>query len=522
MVFTGTPQQFFPGFGGNGDVPRRDPGPAALGLEGAFRAGHFEGVATVVERLFELVRPDRAYFGAKDFQQSLVVRDLARALGGPEVVVCPTVREADGLALSSRNLLLDAESRRRALALSGALERAREAWRGGERDADRLCARLAEALAEPGIGVEYAEVRDPEAWTAERAARGARARPGADRGAGRWRAADRQPAARRARLTAPSESGVAAGGWVRALAPAKVNPWLEVLGRRDDGFHELDMWMLCLDWCDVVSVRCVEGGSIGEHAIGVELEGASADVPADQSNLAARGARIALDTARARGDERGLVVRVEKRVPSRAGLGGGSADAVAACLAAERALGVELADRERSEALARVGSDCPFFADARGTGFARCRGRGERVAPYPAVDGGWSVAVVVPELECPTARVYGALDPTSLRARGGAPFNRDLFGMDEADLRAGLFNRLEAAALSVVPALRSWRDLLSGEGAGHFRLSGSGSAFFGVFRDPEGARATLERLSGSAAAAGLGVRATRVARPLGTGAAFAR
>src|SRR6185436_9370569 len=165
MLFTGTLEQFFPGHGSERAIPRRDPGPAAAGLEGAFRPGHFAGVATICARLFELVRPARAYFGEKDFQQCLVVQDLARALGFPEIVVCPTVREPDGLARSSRNRLLAPEARKKAAALSRALFAARAAWHEGERDRERLEALLRSELERSGIEIEYAEVRDPARFT---------------------------------------------------------------------------------------------------------------------------------------------------------------------------------------------------------------------------------------------------------------------------------------------------------------------------------------------------------------------
>lgn len=165
MVFTGTLEQFFPE---GADAARRDPGPAALGLEGEFRPGHFEGVATIVDRLFDVVGPTRAYFGAKDFQQCLVVEELARSRGGaPEIVRCPTVRSSGGLALSSRNALLEGEAREDALVLSRALAVTRSAWDQGLRDADALAGTLRVALEHPGIEIEYAEVRDPGAWTAD-------------------------------------------------------------------------------------------------------------------------------------------------------------------------------------------------------------------------------------------------------------------------------------------------------------------------------------------------------------------
>jgi pantoate--beta-alanine ligase len=132
-------------------------------LEGAARPGHFEGVATVVTKLFTAVEPDRAYFGQKDAQQVAVVRRLARDLDlGVEIRVVPTVREPDGLALSSRNLYLDPAERRAAASLSAALREASTAYAAGERDPDRLRAVLLDRLsAEPLVTVDYAELVDP-------------------------------------------------------------------------------------------------------------------------------------------------------------------------------------------------------------------------------------------------------------------------------------------------------------------------------------------------------------------------
>lgn len=108
-------------------------------LEGAMRPGHFRGVTTVVTKLFNAVQPQWAYFGQKDAQQAAVIRQMARDLGFPlEIVVCPTLREPDGLAMSSRNVYLDPAERRAALVLYRALSAAQEAFRQGERDAGRL------------------------------------------------------------------------------------------------------------------------------------------------------------------------------------------------------------------------------------------------------------------------------------------------------------------------------------------------------------------------------------------------
>ena len=131
-------------------------------LEGACRPGHFEGVATIVLKLFEAARPDRAYFGQKDAQQAAVVTRLARDLDtSVEIVVCPTVREPDGLALSSRNVYLAGDERRAALCLVDALRAANERYGDGERDPAALRAAMHAVLAaEPMARVDYAEVVD--------------------------------------------------------------------------------------------------------------------------------------------------------------------------------------------------------------------------------------------------------------------------------------------------------------------------------------------------------------------------
>jgi pantoate--beta-alanine ligase len=132
-------------------------------LEGASRPGHFEGVATVVTKLFWAVRPDRAYFGQKDAQQAAVVTRLAAELNtGIEIRVCPIVREPDGVALSSRNAYLSKAEREAATVLSRALSGADEAYLGGERDNKVLRALLhARLAAEPLAATDYAEVVDP-------------------------------------------------------------------------------------------------------------------------------------------------------------------------------------------------------------------------------------------------------------------------------------------------------------------------------------------------------------------------
>jgi pantoate--beta-alanine ligase len=131
-------------------------------LEGVCRPGHFRGVATVVLKLFNIVQPDRVYFGQKDGQQARLVRQMAIDLDVPvEVRVCPTVRDPDGLALSSRNQYLNADQRRQARVLYQALEQAHRLIEQGERDAEAVRRGMVERIAAtPGAVLDYAEVVD--------------------------------------------------------------------------------------------------------------------------------------------------------------------------------------------------------------------------------------------------------------------------------------------------------------------------------------------------------------------------
>ena len=133
-------------------------------LDGRSRPGHFRGVTTVVAKLFHIVEPDAAFFGQKDAAQVAIVRRMVRDLKFPvEIVACPIVREADGLAMSSRNAYLDPAQRRQALVLHRALERVQRSWEAGERDAATLVAAGREEVAgEKSVRLDYFEIVDPE------------------------------------------------------------------------------------------------------------------------------------------------------------------------------------------------------------------------------------------------------------------------------------------------------------------------------------------------------------------------
>ena len=151
-------------------VARVTGGAAAETLEGAARPGHFTGVLTVVAKLFHLVAPDVAVFGRKDFQQAALVKRMVQDLDFPITIdVLPTVRELDGLALSSRNSYLNADQRRSALALSRALRTVEQTWRSGEADPTALQRRGMEVLRGPGVEPEYLVLVDEDLQPVTRA-----------------------------------------------------------------------------------------------------------------------------------------------------------------------------------------------------------------------------------------------------------------------------------------------------------------------------------------------------------------
>lgn len=295
-------------------------------------------------------------------------------------------------------------------------------------------------------------------------------------------------------------------GFVTALAPAKINTSLVILGKRADGFHELQTQMVCLELCDTVRARSRDDGAI---TLSVSGPAATPDIPSNESNLVWRAARTWLDL---HDESRGVDLELVKNVPSQAGLGGGSSDAAATILTCVNALEIPTPESAIAELLAALGSDCVFFASAGMTGAAWCEGRGEKVSPRVAPAPAWYVSLVVPEVQVATPAVFAALE-LSLGAADERPrLNPEVLQLTATAARHWLINDLEEAALKSFPELGAWRDLLDDADCAHYRLTGSGATFFGLFDSPVAASESTRVITERACERGLSLRQSCVTR----------
>lgn len=254
---------------------------------------------------------------------------------------------------------------------------------------------------------------------------------------------------------------------------AKLNLFLDVVGRRADGYHELVTVFHEIDLADRLS-----GVVTGDGDVTLEVHGGGAAVPMDANNLAARAARLLLRDA---GAARGIALRLEKTLPVGAGLGGGSADAAAALRLVDRLLDLRTPSERLHALAAELGSDVPFLL--RG-GTCLARGRGERLERVP-VGPPPRFLVLLPGFGISTAAVYAALPRELPPPVDPAPLLRALASGDVRALAASTHNALLPAALAVEPRLAQVLDAVRDQLGPGVQLTGSGSALFLPFRgDP--------------------------------------
>jgi 4-diphosphocytidyl-2-C-methyl-D-erythritol kinase len=281
--------------------------------------------------------------------------------------------------------------------------------------------------------------------------------------------------------------------WV-VHAPAKLNLFFEILGRRADGYHEVETLICPIRVFDTLLFREIPGGDIHfscEWAAAPRAEMIAADaarrkVPQGRDNLAYRALELLRQRA---GVDRGATVRLIKRIPVEAGLGGGSSDAAAALLVANRAWDLHWPNAALAPLAAELGSDVPFFlAD----GPAICRGRGEQVSPVRGL-GCWQFVVVYPSTGLATAAVYAACRPNPKPATV-EPLVAALRRGEISRAGTLLGNRLQPAAETLAPVLAQIRREFARLDLPGHAMTGSGSAYFGLCHHADHARHAAARL----------------------------
>lgn len=268
------------------------------------------------------------------------------------------------------------------------------------------------------------------------------------------------------------------------LAPCKVNLGLQILRKRDDGYHDIVSVLLHVPWHDVVAAQPAH---IHHFTCSDPL------LPTDESNLCVR-ARLAFESVF--GSSAGVHLHLDKRVPYGAGLGSGSSDAAAVLLLLADLAGIDRSDERLFRAAASVGSDVPFFLQDRP---ALVTGRGDVLTPVE-YEFPFALVIVTPDVSISTADAYVGVRPREVPAgptstEAGSALLATVRTNDLALWRDELVNDFEPFVFSTFPQLERLKGSLYGLGAGYAALSGSGSAVFGVFKNEGGARGAAEALS---------------------------
>ena len=254
---------------------------------------------------------------------------------------------------------------------------------------------------------------------------------------------------------------------LRIAAPAKLNLFLEILGKRPDGYHEIETVMAPISCYDWLAFRPGNDGNLT-----LTVRGGADDVPTDDRNLVIRALQCVREWAESKLGKTGLGARVwlDKRIPSAAGLGGASSDAAASIIAANRIWNLELSSAELISIAARLGSDIPFFLQS---GWAICTGRGDRVSPIdPLCQLHWVIAR--PPVGLSTAEVYAAcFEPNN--PKKGNEIRESLENGRNVKIGKLLFNRLQGPAAALEPWISVLERTFEGTSCLGHQMTGSGS-----------------------------------------------
>ncbi|HTG82414.1 MAG TPA: 4-(cytidine 5'-diphospho)-2-C-methyl-D-erythritol kinase [Geobacteraceae bacterium] len=264
---------------------------------------------------------------------------------------------------------------------------------------------------------------------------------------------------------------------LRIEAPAKVNYRLDVLGKRPDGYHDLRMIMQRIDLCDVIDIVLTDSPEI-------RVTCGKAGVPDGPGNIAWRAA----DTLRQLSDRKpGIDIRIDKRIPVAAGMGGGSSDGAAVLMGVNELLGLGLSDQRLMEIGVTLGADVPFFIFKT---TALAEGIGERLSPIGRIPAAW-LTIVNPNVHVSTAWVYQNLQLTTGRDENIIPRLYESI----ADVCAILSNDLESVTVKRHPIIAEIKEQLLRAGACGALMSGSGPTVFGLFEKEEDAHRAARELA---------------------------
>lgn len=265
-------------------------------------------------------------------------------------------------------------------------------------------------------------------------------------------------------------------------APAKINLFLEILGKRPDGYHELETVMLRTDFCDTLRFELRDDPEI-------VFTCSDPSLPVDEKNLVVRAARLLMTEFQI---DQGCTIHLQKEIPHGAGLGGGSSDAATTIMGLNRLWNLGLTTPEMSGLGARLGSDISFFFWGPA---AICRGRGENVSLL-SLTGSFNFVLFCPMVHCSTAEVFNRVH-RDFCPKDVAPIVTALASGDTRQLAQGLFNRLQEATESFKPELRQipvWMDQIRPAFLGTL-MTGSGSAYFGLCQNRAEAQAAADQLT---------------------------
>ena len=266
-------------------------------------------------------------------------------------------------------------------------------------------------------------------------------------------------------------------------AHAKVNLFLEILGKRDDGYHEIETIMQEISLADNLQFEEIQEG--------IKLECNNKNIPINQDNLVCKAANLILKEC---GIKKGVLINLEKNIPVGAGLGGGSSDAAATLKALNSLWKVGLNDGELIEFAAKIGSDIPFFINGK---TSLCSGRGEVISPVKVRDR-MDYLILFPRVHISTETIYKNLKIDLTKKRKDVSFFLDALKYSEVvGISKLLFNRLEEVIFATYPDLLQVKSALESFDFCGLSISGSGSAFFGLCNDRHQAEVIKSKVESS-------------------------